>query len=153
MNKWLALAAFILLCIGVAVLAGYATTQSVTTWYPTLNKPDWTPPSWLFGPVWTVLYVMMALAAWLIWQHKPVARTAMTLFFIQLILNLLWSFAFFGARSPFLGLINILVLWLAIAATIVAFNRSSRSAAMLLIPYFCWVSFATALNFTIWQLN
>jgi tryptophan-rich sensory protein len=121
-------------------------------WYPTLNKPSWTPPSWLFGPVWTALYVLMAVAAWLVWKQGA-ARGAMILFGAQLLLNLAWSFLFFGARSPGLGLIEIVVMWLAVAATIFAFALKSRLAALLMVPYIAWVSFATALNAAIFMLN
>jgi translocator protein len=152
-NKWLMLAFFIVVCLAVAGLAGFATAQSVAAWYPTLNKPSWTPPSWLFGPVWSVLYVMMAVAAWLVCQKGPEARGALMLFWGQLLLNLAWSFLFFGVQSPLLGLIDIIALWLAIALTIYAFAFHSRAASLLMTPYLMWVSFATALNAAIWQLN
>jgi translocator protein len=152
MNKWLALAGFIILCLVVGGLASFATSQSVTDWYPALNKPSWTPPGWLFGPVWTTLYIMMGVAAWLVWQ-KPNSIRALVFWAVQLVLNFAWSFVFFGARAPGLGLINIIALWLAIAATIYVFTRSSRAAAFLLVPYLLWVSFATALNASIWVLN
>lgn len=152
MRQVLVLAGFVALCLAVAALGGFATFQSVAEWYPTLNKPSWTPPSWLFGPVWTLLYIMMAVAAWLVWRAGE-ARAAMILFGAQLLLNLAWSFLFFGARSPVLGLIDIVALWLAIAATIFAFAMRSRLAAFLMLPYLCWVSFATALNASIWMLN
>jgi tryptophan-rich sensory protein len=153
MKKWIVLGLFIALCVGTGALAGYATQQSVSDWYLTLNRPDWTPPSWLFAPVWTTLYVMMAIAAWLVWQTWPQSAMAMIVFFVQLTLNLAWSFLFFGARSPILGLVDIAALWLAIVLTIVLFNRHSRAAGLLLVPYLAWVSFAAALNFTIWQMN
>lgn len=152
MNKWWVLAGFIVVCLAVGGIAGFATAQSVQDWYPTLNKPSWTPPPWLFAPVWTTLYVMMAVAAWLVWTIGS-ARAALALFFSQLLLNLAWSFLFFGARSPALGLIDIVLLWLAIAATIFAFSMKSRLAAFLMVPYLAWVSFALALNTSIWMLN
>jgi translocator protein len=152
MKKWLVLAGFVILCVGIGALAGMATSQSVLEWYPGLNKPSWTPPGWLFAPVWTVLYIMMAVAAWLVWKTGN-AQTALILFFGQLLLNLAWSFLFFGARSPALGLIDILALWLSIAATIFAFSFRSRVAAFMMVPYLCWVSFATALNAAIYMLN
>jgi translocator protein len=152
MRKWLVLAGFVGSCLAVAGLAGFATAQSVVEWYPTLAKPSWTPPSWLFGPVWTVLYVLMGVAAWLVWS-KGQARNALLLFGAQLLLNLAWSFLFFGARSPGLGLIDIVALWLAIAATIFAFAQRTRTAALLLAPYLAWVSFAMALNAKIFLLN
>lgn len=152
MNKWLALAGFVALTLCVGALGGFATAQSVAEWYPTLVKPSWTPPPWLFAPVWTTLYIMMAVAAWLVWL-KGNARGALALFAGQLLLNLAWSFLFFGARSPGLGLIDIVLLWLMIAATIFAFSLKSRAAALLLVPYLAWVSFATALNLSVWMLN
>ena len=156
-GQWLVLAAFIILCLAVAAIAGWATSQSVATWYLTLNRPSWTPPNWLFAPVWTTLYIMMAVAAWRIWRSgggfSGNARSALVMFFVQLALNFTWSFAFFGARSPILGLAVIILLWLAIAATISAFRPIDRLAAWLLAPYLVWVSYATALNFAIWTLN
>lgn len=152
MRQWWVLLGFLVLCLGVSALAGFATVQSVNDWYPLLNKPSWTPPPWLFAPVWTVLYIVMAVAAWLVWKAGN-ARTALMLFFGQLLLNLAWSFLFFGARSPVLGLIDSVLMWLAIAATIFAFAFRSRLAAFLMVPYLCWVSFATALNASIVMLN
>ncbi len=156
-GQWFVLAGLIALCLAVAGIAGWATSQSVTTWYLTLNRPPWTPPNWLFAPVWTVLYVMMAVAAWRIWRagngFSGTARSALTIFFVQLSLNFSWSFAFFAAQSPALGLLVIVALWLAIAATIAAFRPIDWLAAWLLAPYLVWVSYATALNFSIWTLN
>ncbi|MFN0191743.1 MAG: TspO/MBR family protein [Aestuariivirga sp.] len=154
--SWAALAGFIAVCLGTGALGGWITADSVKTWYPTLNKPSWNPPDWVFAPVWTTLYVMMAVAAWLVWK-KDVrfsgVRAALILFFVQLALNLMWSALFFGARSPGLALMEIAVLWLAVAATLYAFISLSRPAGLLLIPYLAWVSFATVLNFSIWRLN
>lgn len=152
MRQWWVLAGFIVACVAVGGLGGFATAQSVVEWYPTLNKPSWTPPSWLFGPVWTLLYLMMAVAAWLVWRAGN-SKGALILFWAQLALNLAWSFLFFGARSPILGLLDIILLWIAIAATIFAFALHSRKAAFLLVPYLAWVSFATALNSAIYLLN
>jgi translocator protein len=152
MRQWWVLAGFIVLCLGGGILAGFATMQSVVEWYPTLNKPSWTPPNWLFGPMWTVLYILMAVAAWLVWKAGH-SRMALVLFFGQLLLNVAWSFLFFGAKSPLLGLIDIGLMWVAIAATIFAFARLSRVAAFLMVPYLCWVSLATALNASILMLN
>jgi tryptophan-rich sensory protein len=152
MKQWWVLAGFVGLCFAVAAIGGFATMQAVTEWYPTLNKPNWTPPSWLFGPVWTVLYLMMAVAAWLVWKQGN-SRAALILWGGQLLLNLAWSFLFFGARSPTLGLIDIAALWVSIVATIFLFAQKSRVAAYLMVPYLCWVSFATALNAAINLLN
>ena len=152
MRQWLVLAGFIALCISVGSLAGWVTVQSVAEWYPTLNKPSWTPPSWLFGPVWSVLYVMMAIAAWLVWRAGN-AQVALTWFGVQLLFNFGWSFLFFGQRSPSLGLLDIILLWSSIVVTIYLFNKKSRLAAILMLPYLAWVSFASALNAAIWVMN
>ena len=126
-------------------------------WYASLAKPDWTPPPWVFGPAWTILYAMMALAAWRLWRRlgaRPLeARRALVLFTVQLALNLAWTPAFFGMQRPDLALVVILLLWVAIAATIVAAWQACKTAAALLIPYLAWVTFATALNMAIWRLN
>jgi translocator protein len=153
LRKFLPLLGFLLLCWGVAALGGWATSQSVTTWYPEINKPGWNPPSYVFGPVWTILYTLMAVAAWLIWQRGPQARGALVPFVIQLALNLAWSFVFFSMQSPGIAVIDILALWIAIAWTMRAFDNHSRTAAVLLMPYWAWVTFAAALNIAIWQLN
>jgi translocator protein len=152
MRNGLALAGFMVVALAMGGLGGFITAQPVLDWYPLLNKPSWTPPSWLFGPVWTVLYILMALAAWLVWK-KGNSRTEMLLWGAQLLLNLGWSVLFFGARSPGLGLIEIVFLWLSIAATIFAFAFKSRLAAFLMVPYLCWVSFAGALNAAIYMMN
>lgn len=124
-------------------------------WYASLQKPSWNPPGWVFGPVWTALYTMMAVAAWLVWKRGGFSaqRRARALFCAQLILNAAWTPLFFGLQQPGLAFAEIVVLWLAIAATLVAFHRVSRAAAWLLAPYLAWVSFAAALNFTLWRLN
>jgi translocator protein len=152
MKKWWVLAGLVALCLGVGAIGGAVTAPAVLEWYPTLNKPSWNPPSWLFAPVWTVLYVMMAVAAWLVWKTGN-SRAALTLWAGQLVLNLAWSILFFGARAPGLGLIEIVVMWLAIAATIFLFAKKSKVAAYLMVPYLCWVSFAAALNLAIVLLN
>ncbi|MEO1160330.1 MAG: TspO/MBR family protein [Pseudomonadota bacterium] len=156
-NHWLVLAGFVALCLAVGSVAGWATNQSVTGWYLTLNRPSWTPPGWVFAPVWTVLYIMMGVAAWRIWRagggFAGEARFALLVFFVQLALNFSWSIAFFAAQSTLLGLITIAALWLAIALTISVFQPIDRFAAWLLAPYLLWVSFAAALNFAFWALN
>lgn len=139
----------------VAGLGGWATASSVATWYPSLAKPAWTPPSYLFGPVWTALYALMAFAAWWVWRQGGWRgnRDALGVYALQLVLNGLWSFLFFGLRSPGWALVDVACLWLAILATTLLFWRRSRLAAALLVPYLAWVSFASALNWAIWRLN
>jgi benzodiazapine receptor len=141
----------------VAAIGGIATGSSVSTWYPTLNKPAWNPPAWIFGPVWTLLYLMMGIASWLVWQKRgqneaPVRR-ALGWYGLQLGLNLGWSVIFFGLRQVGLALIEIVALWSALLITIVKFRRIRRDAAGLLLPYLLWTTFATALNAAIWWLN
>ena len=151
----IALMIFVGLCLAVEVVSGLATRQSVSTWYAALNKPAWTPPGWLFAPVWTVLYISMGVAAWLVWQKRATSAVtpALVLFFVQLVLNGLWSLFFFGQRQIGLGLVDIGLLWLVLAATLVLFWMVRPLAGGLLIPYLMWVSFATALNYSIWRLN
>lgn len=142
-------------CFSAAAIGGGFTANSVRTWYPTIAKPEWTPPSWVFGPVWTVLYAMMGLSLWLVWRSGtwPEKKNAVTLFGLQLLLNAAWSIIFFGARSPGFAFAEILLLWIALIATIVAFWTRSKTASLLLVPYLCWSSFAALLNFTIWRMN
>jgi tryptophan-rich sensory protein len=138
------------------VLGNLATLPNIPTWYAGLAKPGFTPPNWLFGPVWTLLYAMMAYAMWRILSLPATVRgrsRAITTFFVQLALNALWSWAFFGARSPAAGLIVILALIVAIIATIRTFWPLDRVAAYLLMPYLAWVCYATALNAAVWRLN
>lgn len=124
-------------------------------WYARLQKPAWNPPNWIFGPVWTALYTMMGIAAWLVWKRGGfnAQRTALSLFFLQLLFNALWSPSFFGLKSPALALADIIFLWLALLGTVIAFWKANRFSAALLVPYLVWVSFASALNFAIWRLN
>lgn len=124
-------------------------------WYASLAKPSWNPPSSVFAPVWTALYVLMGVAAWLVWREVGFsgARLALLLFIIQLVLNALWSYLFFGLQRPMIAFIEILVLWCAILATLVSFWKVRPGAGALLIPYLCWVSFASALNYQLWRLN
>ena len=155
MSQWLVLALFVFICLGTAGLGAAWTNLSVGDWYATLNKPSWTPPDWLFGPVWTTLYIMMAVAAWLVWRKNGLADAWMPLllFAVQLLLNTAWSALFFGMRNPGIALADIVLLWIAILATVIAFGRVSSLAASLLVPYLAWVSFATALNWSIWRMN
>ncbi len=125
------------------------------TFYAELVRPGWAPPAYLFGPVWTILYAMMAVAAWLVWRHREtrLARLALVLFMIQLILNGLWSWLFFGWKLGALSFLDIVLLWGLIVATLVSFSRVTLSAGLLLVPYLAWVTFASVLNFEIWRLN
>ena len=142
-------------CFGAAGLGNLATMAQIPTWYQGISKPPWTPPDWIFGPVWSLLYGMMAIAAWLIWRKAgwSVGKKPLLWFALQLALNSLWSILFFGLHSPGWALADIFLLWLAILMTMRAFWPVSTWAAMLLLPYFLWVSFASVLNATIWQMN
>lgn len=124
-------------------------------WYASLAKPSWNPPSWVFAPVWTALYAMMGIAAWLVWRKSRFdgARAALTLFAVQLVLNALWSYLFFGLHRPDLAFVEIVALWLAILAVLVLFWREDRRAGALLVPYLVWVGFAACLNFALWRMN
>ena len=153
--RWLGLIAFILVCLGTAALGAWATTPEIDGWYQTLAKPSWNPPSYVFGPVWTTLYVMMAIAAWMVWKPAGYrgAPGALALFAAQLLLNLAWSWIFFAWHQPGWAFVDIVLLWAVLLATTVAFFRQSQIAGWLLVPYLAWVSFASVLNFTIWRLN
>ena len=146
----------VLICIAVGIYAATCTQTSVNTWYLTLNKPFFTPPNWLFAPVWSVLYVLMGIAAGIVWHkgayHKWV-KTALYHFALQLILNAAWSVLFFGLRQPFWALLDIIALFLLLLFTYKWFKIVDKTAGLLLIPYMIWVAFATALNFEIWRLN
>lgn len=146
----------IVLCSGVGVIGWVFTGNAVTDWYPTLKKPEFTPPSWLFGMVWPVLYVLMGVAAGILW-NKPTGRKAvliaMRLFLFQLILNGLWTPLFFGLHRIDLALIEIVILWITLLATTIVFYVQSEPAGVLLIPYLMWVSFAVYLNAGYWYLN
>jgi len=137
---------------GVAFLGGLARPDA---WFDSIAKPAWNPPDWVFGPVWSILYTLMAIAAWLVWRDHGFknARAALVLYAVQLALNGLWSPLFFGLHRPDLALIDIILLWLAIVATTVLFFRRHQAAGWLFVPYLAWVSFAAALNFAIWRLN
>lgn len=151
----LALALFVGICLGVGGLGGAVTATSVTEWYPTLNKPSFNPPNWVFGPVWTALYVMMGVAAWRVWRaaDRDTARGPLALFALQLAVNLGWSVAFFGLRNLGLAVAVIIVLDLLVLATALMFRRVDRFAEWLLIPYLAWIAFATILNIAVWRLN
>jgi translocator protein len=154
-DSWLSLVPFLAVCFAAAGIGSLATGGSVNTWYPQLRKPQWNPPNWIFGPVWTILYAMMALSAWLVWRQAgwAGARFALILFAIQLVLNTVWSVVFFGMQAIGAAFGEILLLWMMTIATAVAFASISFLAAWLLLPYIGWVAFASYLNFRIWQMN
>ena len=140
----------------VGLTGALATASGVRDWYPALAKPGFTPPGWVFGPAWTLLYLLMGIALWLVWREADRGdnvRPALVAFAVQLALNALWSFVFFGLRMPGAALAEIILLWGAILLTIVQFRKVSRLAALLLVPYWLWVSFAAVLNASIWLLN
>ena len=138
------------------VIGGVFTASSVSGWYVTLTRPELSPPNWVFGPVWTTLYALMGIAAFLVWKRgskRPEARKALRVFVLQLFLNTLWSIIFFGLRSPGGAFVEIIFLWCAIIWTLITFAKISRTAAWLLAPYLLWVTFAAYLNFSLWILN
>jgi translocator protein len=154
--KILKFVASIALCQSAGLLGSFFTVPAIPTWYATLNKPAFSPPSWLFGPVWISLYTLMGVSLFLVWnttESKPKFKKGMIFFFIQLLLNAFWSVFFFGFRSPLAGLIEMVFLWSGIVVTIFYFIKLSRWAGMLLLPYLAWVSFAFILNFSLWILN
>jgi translocator protein len=146
---------FLVIVVAASAIGSVFTSLGQPEWYDTLRKPEWTPPGWLFGPVWTALYLAMAIAAWRVWTRTGWAglRRPLGIFFAQLVLNVAWSGIFFGLRMPGLAFFEIVLLAVAIAATLVAFGRVSRLAGWLMVPYLLWVLFAAALNLSIWQLN
>ena len=154
MSKALKLVISLVLPQLVGGLGALFTFSSVRDWYLTINRPSWNPPNWIFGPMWTTLYVFMGIACYLIWKSEhPQKKQLLTLYFVQLGLNALWSPAFFGAQSPILGLVVIIPLWAMILTCIIQFRKVSNWASGLMVPYLLWVSFATALNAAIWWLN
>lgn len=150
------LIASLIICQLAGFVGSLFTTPSIPVWYASLVKPSFTPPNWVFSPVWISLFVLMGISLFLLWEktlHYPGVKIAMCWFAVQLVLNMLWSILFFGLKSPFLGLIEIIVLWIAIFITILKSLRVSKLAGVLLIPYLIWVSFAAGLNYSIWTLN
>ncbi len=148
----LALIGWLALCFAAAVGAAFV---SIDDWYAALNKPSWNPPAWIFGPAWTLLYIMMAVAAWLVWREGgwKVQGRALRWFLLQWMLNALWTPLFFGMHRAGLAFAEIIVLWFALLATLASFWLVRKVAGVLLLPYLAWVSFASALNFAIWRLN
>lgn len=145
----------LLITLAVGGIAGFATATAIGTWYAHLNKPSFNPPNFVFAPVWTMLYIFMGIALYLVWKlsASAVRNRAMVVFFVQLLLNFFWSLIFFNMHQTGWALIDIILLWLSILLTMRAFAPLSKTAGWLLFPYFLWVSFASVLNFSIWQLN
>lgn len=154
-RQFIALIIFLGLVAAVSGLGSLFTMSGMDGWYESLEQPDWQPPDWLFGPVWSVLYLGIGVAAWLVWRARGIAdaRVPLAIWGIQLALNLLWTAIFFGLEQPGIASIEIVVLWVAILATIVAFWPISKLAAIILVPYLAWVTYAGALTISIWQLN
>ena len=150
-----ALLGWLALCFGVGIGSSIFTARSISTWYAALAKPPLNPPDQVFGPVWTVLYALMAVSAWIVWKTRPSTcrRRGLRLFVIQLALNFLWTWIFFSAHQPLTAFFDLVALWAAILLTIVTFRRMSHTAAWLLVPYLAWVTFAGYLNFAVWKLN
>lgn len=157
MNKINKIAAIVVTCLCVGYFSGIVTKASIETWYVYLEKPFFNPPNWIFAPAWSLLYVLMGVAAGLIWDrldsNKEVVKKALIVFAIQLALNALWSFLFFGLKNPLLALIEIIVLWLMIYETYSQFVKINKISGYLFLPYLAWVSFAMVLNGSIWWLN
>lgn len=157
MNKISRIAIVVIICLAVGYLSGMVTRASITTWYPTLVKPSFNPPNWIFAPVWTSLYVMMGVAAGLIWNQiitqKAAVTKALQFFIIQLVLNALWSYLFFGLHNLMLATIEVVLLWLMIFETYSQFAKINKTASYLMLPYLAWVSFASVLTASIWWLN
>lgn len=152
----LSLLAAIFLCELAGLVGSIFTTPAIPTWYATLKKPPFNPPSWIFAPVWVTLYMLMGISLFMVWRkrlHVPQIKKAVSVFGIQLALNVLWSLTFFGTQSPFYGFIVIVLLLIALLATMVMFYRISKTAGLLLLPYLLWGSFATILNLSILLLN
>jgi tryptophan-rich sensory protein len=157
MPKIAKLLIMVAVCVAVGYVSGMVTRESVTTWYPTLEKPSFNPPNWLFAPVWTALYIIMGIAGALVWDRidtdEENVKKGLRFFFIQLVLNALWSYLFFGLKNPMIALVEIILLWLMIYETFVQFHKVNKTAAYLFIPYLLWVTFAMVLNGSIWWLN
>ena len=156
MNRIFKIGIAIVTCELVGIIGAFFTMDAIQNWYLTLNKPFFSPPNWIFGPVWTILYAMMGIAAFLIYEKgfkKQEVKTALYFFAAQLFVNFWWSIIFFGMRNPILALVDIVIMWVLIITCIIKFKPLSKTAAYLLIPYILWVSFASVLNGAIWWLN
>jgi tryptophan-rich sensory protein len=154
-QKILPLIGFILITFIAAFIGSLFTTPSIASWYRNLNKPSFAPPNFLFAPVWTILFFLMAIAAFLVWQNKnnPQTKKALTFYFVQLAFNSLWSIIFFGLHNPGVAFLEIIILWLLILLTLIKFYKIQKIAGLLLVPYLLWVSFASFLNLFVWLLN
>jgi len=154
-SKILTLIIFIIIAQSAGVIGSFFTAPNIETWYVFLERPFFAPPNWLFAPAWITLYTLMGIASFLVWRKRqfPRARSAIFFYLGQLLFNALWSIVFFGMQNPFLGFLVIIILWLLIIVTTLKFWKTERAAGLLFIPYIVWVSFAAALNFSIWQLN
>jgi len=154
-NNLIKLFISIIICQMAGVIGSIFTTPKIGIWYVYLKKPFLSPPNWVFGPVWTLLFILMGVSLWFVWidQNKKYKKKAIIFFIIQLVLNILWSFLFFGIESPLLAFLGIICLWLAILFTILEFYKIYKIASYLLIPYIVWVSFASYLNLFIWIIN
>lgn len=154
-SELIGLVLFLVVCFAVAALGSLATTPEIPRWYVSLRKPSWTPPNWLFGPVWTLLYASMAVAAWIVWRRLGWSggKTELSIFCLQLVLNSAWSFIFFKFHLVGWAFIEIILLLIAIAVTLLMFAMVSTVSALLLAPYLAWVSYAAALNLAIWRMN
>jgi translocator protein len=154
-NHWLSLIVSLAICYAAAWVGSAVTRPAINNWYAHLAKPSWRPPNWAFAPAWTIIFTLMAFAAWIVWnRHETLfVLPALCLFGIQLALNMAWSAIFFGLRRPGLAVIEIACLWVAILVTLIQFWRIAPLAGWLLIPYLAWVAFAMVLNFTIWRMN
>ncbi len=157
MNKITKILTVVVTCLCIGYFSGMVTRESVEIWYPTLVKPSFNPPNWLFAPVWSMLYAMMGVAAGLVWHRIDTdrinVRKGLQFFAIQLVLNFLWSYLFFGLHNPLLALLELAVLWLMIFETYAVFRKVDKIAGMLLLPYLAWVTFAGILNAAIFWLN
>jgi len=158
MNKYIRILVLVVTCLAVGYFSSLVTRPAVESWFPTIQKPSFNPPNWLFAPVWTTLYIMMGIAGGLVWHEidssrKEEVKKAMKFFAIQLALNALWSYLFFGLKNPLLALVEIVLLWLMIYETYIKFVRINKFSGYLFVPYLLWVSFATVLNASIWWLN
>lgn len=154
--KWLKLAAFIFVCHMAGIIGSVFTTSSIPTWYAGLEKPWFTPPNWLFAPVWLTLYTLMGISLYWIWQKGPSkenVRSALLVFFGQLVINAIWSIVFFGLQSPFYALILVAMMWTLILLTIYMFYKIDKKAGLILVPYIAWVTIASLLNYFVWVLN